>query len=81
MVKELRDVGVSLQFLRKVVEYLRKVKKFGRPTGRSPACGEQSDVLLVQGREGLINVQRLWAGSAAYCARLAKGGGGVAGKR
>ncbi|MDR9785794.1 MAG: helix-turn-helix domain-containing protein [Peptococcaceae bacterium MAG4] len=54
--KELRDMGVPLQTLRKVVGYLRRAKGLENPLAEAKLVISGSDVLLVQGREELVSV-------------------------
>lgn len=54
--KELREMGVPLQTLRKVVGYLRRAKGLENPLAEARLVVSGSDVLLVQGREELVSV-------------------------
>lgn len=54
--KELREAGVSLQALRKVVEYLRKAGGLDVPLAEARLVVSGSDVLLLNGREELVSV-------------------------
>lgn len=54
--KELRDAGVSLQGLRKVVDYLREAADLEHPLAETRLVVSGRDVLLVKGQDGLISV-------------------------
>lgn len=54
--KELREAGVSLQALRKVVEYLRKAGGLDAPLAEARLVVSGGDVLLLNGREELVSV-------------------------
>lgn len=56
--KELRDSGVPLQVLRKVVKCLRGVEGLENPLAEAHIVVGGSDVLLVHGREELVSVLR-----------------------
>lgn len=56
--KELRDLGVPLQTLRKVVGYLRQVKGLEQPLAEARLVVSGNDVLLVQGDQELTSVLR-----------------------
>lgn len=56
--KELRDLGVPLQTLRKVVGYLRRVKGLDQPLADTRLVVSGNDVLLVQGDDELTSVLR-----------------------
>lgn len=54
--KELREMGVPLQTLRKVMGYLRRAKGLENPLAETRLLVSGSDVLLVNGREELISL-------------------------
>jgi len=54
--KELREMGVPLQTLRKVVGYLRRVKGLENPLSEARLVVSGSEVLLVNGREELVSL-------------------------
>lgn len=54
--KELRNLGVPLQTLRKVVRYLRQFKGLENPLAEARLVVAGNDVLLVQSQEELISV-------------------------
>ncbi|MBC7324174.1 MAG: MerR family transcriptional regulator [Moorella sp. (in: Bacteria)] len=54
--KELRDAGVSLQGLRKVVAYLRKAADLEHPLAGTRLVVSGSDVLLVEGQNDLVSI-------------------------
>ncbi|HOV80119.1 MAG TPA: MerR family transcriptional regulator [Bacillota bacterium] len=56
--RKLREAEVSLQTLRKVVEYLRKAEGLDRPLAETRLVVSGSDVLLAEGQEQLISVLR-----------------------
>lgn len=56
--RKLREAGVSLQTLRKVMEYLRKAEGLEHPLAETRLVVSGSDVLLVEGQEQLVSVLR-----------------------
>lgn len=56
--RELRDIGVPLQTLRKVVGYLRRIKGLENPLSEVRLVVSGSDILLVEGQEQLVSVLR-----------------------
>lgn len=54
--KELRDLGIPLQTLRKVVRHLRQFKGLENPLAEARLVVAGNDVLLVQSPEELISV-------------------------
>lgn len=54
--KELRDLGVPLQTLRKVVGYLRRAKGLEQPLAEARLVVNGNDVLLVQGKAELVSL-------------------------
>ena len=54
--KELRDIGVSLQTLRKVVAFLHKAKDLENPLAEARLVVSGNDILLVQHQEELISI-------------------------
>lgn len=56
--KELRDAGVSLQALRKVMMFLRNVGGLETPLAEARLVVSGGDVLLVRGREELVSALR-----------------------
>lgn len=56
--KELRDMGVPLQTLRKVVGFLRRVKGLENPLAEARLVVSGNDVLFVQNQEELVSLLR-----------------------
>ena len=56
--KELRDMGVPLQTLRKVIGFLRRVKGLESPLAEARLVVSGGDVLLLNTQEELVSVLR-----------------------
>lgn len=56
--RELRDLGVPLQTLRKVLGFLRQIKGLEHPLAEARLVVSGRDVLLVQGESELISLMR-----------------------
>lgn len=56
--KELREMGVPLQTLRKVVNYLRRAKGLENPLAEARLVVSGSDILLLNAHEELVSVLR-----------------------
>lgn len=54
--RELRDAGVSLQALRRIVDYLCEVEELEHPLAEARLVVNGSDVMLVRGRKELVSV-------------------------
>jgi len=57
-VRELRDMGVPLQTLRKVIGFLRRVKGLESPLAEARLVVSGGDVLLLNTQEELVSVLR-----------------------
>ncbi|MGC7845705.1 MerR family transcriptional regulator [Desulforudis sp. 1088] len=57
--RELRDLGVPLQTLRRVMDYLRQIKELEYPLSEMRLVVAGNDIILVQGEKELLSLLRM----------------------